>query len=98
MLTRPPSVSRKRRHPKRTARVREQDRERQRVKRERDEDGIVTFDGYCSAVFIEAMKARARFFGASKEEAERDADDPKKIAALAFDVLDAWAPSWYLKK
>jgi hypothetical protein len=44
------------------------------------------------------MKARAMFFGASKQEAERDADDPKKIAELAFAVLDDWVPTWYSSK
>jgi hypothetical protein len=66
--------------------------------RERDEDGIISFPGRASSAFIEAMKARAIFFGASKQEAERDANDPKKIADLAFAVLDDWAPNWYSKK
>jgi hypothetical protein len=77
---------------------RERDRIRQHDKRVRDGMGIVAFPGRASADFIEAMKARAMFFGASKQEAERDADDPKKIAELAFDVLDDWVPTWYSKK
>lgn len=101
MLTRPPSRRRKRRSKKLSAaevREREQDRKRQREKRERDDKGIVPFPGRCSSAFIEAMKARAKFFGASKQEAERDADDPKKIAALAFEVLDDFAAHWYERK
>jgi hypothetical protein len=79
-------------------RRREQARDRQREKRKRDRNDITSFPGRASAAFIEAMKARARFFGATKDEAECDADDRKKIAALVFEIIDAWAPNWYSKK
>ena len=69
-----------------------------RETRKRDGNGIVPFPGRASAAFIEAMKARDFYFGASKLEADRDADDPKKIAALAFDVLDDFAAHWYERK
>jgi hypothetical protein len=98
MHDRSPAVRKPKRRRKRTAHEREQDRARKREQREREDDGTITFPGRCSPAFIEAMKARAIFFGASKPEAERDADDPKKIAALAFDILDDWAPNWYQKK
>ena len=77
---------------------REQDRLRQREKRKRDSEAIVPFPGRAPRSFIEAMKARAIFYGATEQKAERDADDPKKIAALAFHALDYFAANWYLKK
>ncbi len=82
----------------REGRKREQDAKRKREQREREGDGTITFPGRCSPAFIEAMKARAIYFGASKAEAERDANDPKKVAALAFAVLDDFAAHWYERK
>jgi hypothetical protein len=97
---RPPSRrrTRRRRGKRRTERERELDRERQRERRKRENDGTITFPGRCSPRFIEAMKARAMFFGAKKQEAERDADDPKKIAELALAVLDDFAAHWYERR
>ena len=91
-------AQRHQRDKKTTARERELARERQRQKRKRDRKSIVPFPGRASADFLEAMKARARFSGASKQEAERDADDPQRISELAFAVMNEWVPIWYSKK
>jgi hypothetical protein len=103
MPARPPAQRRRRRRKKRLTaarrdrdeRKREADAKRQRDRRARESEGVVTFRGRCSQAVIDAMVARNRFLGMSQEEAERDANDPKEIAALAFDVLDHWAPVWY---
>lgn len=104
---RSPSRRRNRRHRKKLSaaelreredRKREADAKRQREKRARENDGTITFPGRCSPAFIEAMKARAKFFGASKQEADAASSNPKQIAALAFDVLDDFAAHWYERK
>ena len=71
---------------------------RKREQRERKRKGVVTFPGCCSQAVIDAMIARLKFFGMTEKEAERAARDPKNISKVAFDVLDAWAPHWRLKK
>lgn len=107
MHDRPPSRCRKRRRRKkltavelreREERKREADALRKREQREREDDGIITFPGRCSPAVIDAMVARNKFLGMSEKEAERKARDPKQISVEAFDILDDWAPNWYLKK
>jgi hypothetical protein len=103
MHARPPSRARKRRtvsdHRKPDdERKREADAKRKREQREREDDGITTFPGRASQSFIEAMIARAKFYGASEQEAEAASHDLKQIAALVFAILDDWAGKWYSKK
>ena len=94
----PFSGPKRRRRKPTTPEERAQAAERQREKRRRDRKDIVPFPGRASPAFIEAMKARARYYGATKQEAEAAAADPKQIAALAFAVLDEFAAHWYERK
>ena len=70
----------------------------QREQREREEDGIITFPGRASQAVIDAIVARSVFLGKTKEEAERDARDPKKLSVEVFGILDDWGVHWYQRK
>ena len=77
------------------AKRRERDRRRKAAQRQRERDGVVTYPGKCSGNVVAAIKARNIFAGMPKDEAEKQASDPKKLAAEIDGILEEWSRHWY---